>query len=92
MDVTVNGLPSGHRIWQPYELDITDALRPGANRMDIRVSGAPTQLFAPLPGESNPSNPLAFLHRKQDEERFNGLISAEIEFRVKAQSRKYCMT
>lgn len=78
MDVTVNGQSCGHRIWEPYELDVSEALRAGRNRIEIRVSGPPERLFAPLPGEGNYQNPLAFLRRMWDEEAGNGLLSASL--------------
>jgi len=36
-DVSVNGHACGVRIWHPYRFDITEALNPGTNRIDVRV-------------------------------------------------------
>jgi hypothetical protein len=36
--VVLNGKPVGIRLWPPYELDVTDNLRPGENVLEIRVA------------------------------------------------------
>jgi hypothetical protein len=78
MDVIVNDIECGHRVWEPYKLDISNAVKPGQNRIEIRVSGSPVQFFTPLPGEANGSNSLAFLQRVEDENKCSGLRSAFI--------------
>ncbi|MFI6878931.1 glycosylhydrolase-like jelly roll fold domain-containing protein [Streptomyces sp. NPDC050400] len=36
--VTVNGKEFGPALWAPYTVDVTDALKPGSNRIAVRVS------------------------------------------------------
>ena len=38
MEVWLNGQKVGVRCWQPFELDITDQLKQGENRLDIMVT------------------------------------------------------
>ncbi|WP_199566492.1 hypothetical protein [Streptomyces corynorhini] len=38
-DVTVNGTLTGRLVWSPWTSDVTDALRPGENRIEIVVRG-----------------------------------------------------
>jgi hypothetical protein len=38
--VTVNGKDAGALLLRPYEVDITDLVRPGENRLEIEVSNA----------------------------------------------------
>ncbi|NEB80469.1 glycoside hydrolase, partial [Streptomyces sp. SID14478] len=37
-EVTVNGTAVGTRLWQPYRVDVTEALRPGRNTVHVRVT------------------------------------------------------
>ncbi len=37
VDVSVNGTGCGTRIWHPYRFDVSKAVRPGANTLEIRV-------------------------------------------------------
>jgi hypothetical protein len=39
--VSVNGTPVGRLLWAPYRLDITDALQPGSNQIDVTVTNTP---------------------------------------------------
>jgi hypothetical protein len=39
--VSVNGTPAGRLLWAPYRLDITDALHPGSNQIDVTVTNTP---------------------------------------------------
>jgi hypothetical protein len=52
VEVFVNDERAGVRLWDPYELDVTDLLRPGENRLEIRVSNTPANL---LNAERRPS-------------------------------------
>jgi hypothetical protein len=36
-EVSVNGQPIGVRIWSPYRFDISEAMRPGANTIEVTV-------------------------------------------------------
>ena len=46
--VRVNGRSVGAIAWPPYELDITEALRDGVNRLEIQVTGSRRNLLGPL--------------------------------------------
>jgi hypothetical protein len=38
-EVSVNGKPVGGILWKPpFEADVTDALKPGANRLEIKIT------------------------------------------------------
>ncbi len=37
-EVSVNGKAAGTAVWRPYRFDITDLVRPGTNRLTIRVT------------------------------------------------------
>ncbi|MEU6844633.1 glycosylhydrolase-like jelly roll fold domain-containing protein [Streptomyces sp. NPDC046716] len=37
-EVTVNGTEFGPALWSPYTVDVTDGLKPGVNRIAVRVS------------------------------------------------------
>lgn len=39
--VTVNGTQVGRLLWEPYRLDVTDALHVGENRIDVTVTNTP---------------------------------------------------
>lgn len=45
--VDVNGKPAGHILWQPYRLDISDALRSGENTVSVAVMGSLKNLLGP---------------------------------------------
>ena len=47
--VIVNGKDCGTRITNPFEFDITAAVKPGKNRIDIRVANLPVNRFIGLP-------------------------------------------
>jgi len=46
--VRLNGQPVGAIAWQPYELDITDALKDGGNRLELEVMSSRRNLLGPL--------------------------------------------
>ena len=46
--VRANGRSVGAIAWPPYELDITEALRDGVNRLEIQVTGSRRNLLGPL--------------------------------------------
>ncbi|WIX88729.1 glycosylhydrolase-like jelly roll fold domain-containing protein [Amycolatopsis sp. DG1A-15b] len=37
-EVEINGKPAGSRLWPPYRLDVTAALRPGRTKLRVRVT------------------------------------------------------
>ena len=43
--VTVNGQVAGTRLWQPFEVDLTGLLRPGANALRIEVWNSLANLY-----------------------------------------------
>jgi hypothetical protein len=49
--VEVNGEPAGRLLWRPYRVDVTGALRPGANTIAVRV----TNTNANEHGQAQPS-------------------------------------
>ncbi len=38
LEVVVNGSSAGVRLWAPYDIDITDAVQPGENVLEMRVA------------------------------------------------------
>ena len=48
--VIVNGKPAGHVLHQPWECDVTEAIRPGANRIDVVVVGTLKNTLGPHHG------------------------------------------
>jgi alpha-L-rhamnosidase len=52
VEVFVNGVCAGVRLWHPYQLDVTALVRPGDNEIEIRVSNTPANL---LNAERRPS-------------------------------------
>ncbi|TCO54270.1 glycosylhydrolase-like jelly roll fold domain-containing protein [Actinocrispum wychmicini] len=56
-EIEINGAPLGSRLWPPYRLDVTPALRPGDNLVRVRVTNTganahgeqlPSGLFGPV--------------------------------------------
>jgi hypothetical protein len=45
LEVSVNGRPAGVRLWDPYEVDVTDLLVPGANEVAISVTNTLANLL-----------------------------------------------
>jgi hypothetical protein len=37
-EIEVNGKPAGSRLWSPYRVDVTAVLRPGRNKVRVRVT------------------------------------------------------
>jgi hypothetical protein len=46
--IRLNGQTVGAVAWPPHEIDITDALRPGSNRLEIEVMSGRRNLLGPL--------------------------------------------
>jgi hypothetical protein len=38
VDVSVNGRPAGAAVWRPFRVDITNLIRPGSNRLTLRIT------------------------------------------------------
>jgi len=50
VEVHINGQPAGTRLWEPYQFDLTGKLRPGANRLEIRITNSMANMMSgPLP-------------------------------------------
>ena len=49
--VIVNGQPAGHVVHQPWECDVTEAIRPGANRIEVTVVGTLKNTLGPHHGQ-----------------------------------------
>jgi hypothetical protein len=47
-EVRINGEGVGIIGWQPYELEVTDALQPGRNKVEVVVVGSLKNLLGPL--------------------------------------------
>ena len=52
LDVEVNGRSVGVRLWDPYEVDVTDTLVPGENEVTLRVANTPANLLNGVPRPS----------------------------------------
>lgn len=52
VEVLVNGQSAGVRLWPPYEVEITDWVRPGENTLELRVANTLINL---LEGVQRPS-------------------------------------
>jgi hypothetical protein len=48
MKIRVNGMEAGIVAWPPYEVDITDALADGRNRLEIEIVSSRRNLLGPL--------------------------------------------
>ena len=45
LEVLVNGQRAGVRLWEPYEVEVTDYLTPGDNVLELRVANTPINLL-----------------------------------------------
>jgi len=45
VEVVVNGSCAGVRLWDPYEIDVTELVRTGPNEIEVRVSNTPANLL-----------------------------------------------
>jgi len=50
--VSVNGQEVGVRLWEPYDVEVTDALRPGENEVALTVANTPANLLGANPRPS----------------------------------------
>jgi hypothetical protein len=51
-EIEVNDKRAGVRLWDPYQIDITELARPGSNKLVIRIANTPANL---LNGHARPS-------------------------------------
>ena len=47
LEVLVNGQRAAVRLWEPYEVELTDHLQPGENTLELRVANTPINLLKP---------------------------------------------
>jgi hypothetical protein len=52
VEVEVNGRPAGTLLWDPYEVDVTELVRPGPNEFAFRVANTPANLLGATPRPS----------------------------------------
>jgi hypothetical protein len=45
LEVLVNGQRAAVRLWEPYEVELTEHLRPGENTLELRVANTPINLL-----------------------------------------------
>jgi hypothetical protein len=50
-EVRVNGKPAGHLVSRPWELDVTESIRPGRNAVEIRIIGTLKNTLGPHHGQ-----------------------------------------
>ncbi len=51
LEVIVNGQSAGVRLWEPYQIEVTDLLKPGENTIEMLVANTLVNL---LEGSSGP--------------------------------------
>ena len=52
LEVIVNNQVAGVRLWEPYRVEVTDFVRPGANVLDLRVANTLVNLLEAVPRPS----------------------------------------
>lgn len=52
VEVAVNGATAGARLWRPWEVDVTEFLRPGHNLLELRVTNSMTGFMEASPRPS----------------------------------------
>jgi hypothetical protein len=57
VEVIVNGRTAGVRLWDPYEVEVTDLLAPGENEVAIAVTNTLANLLNGMDRPSGPSGP-----------------------------------
>lgn len=57
LEVVINGVSAGVRLWAPYEIDLTEYLRPGENRLELRVANTLINLLEAVPRPSGLAGP-----------------------------------
>jgi hypothetical protein len=45
LEVLVNDQSAGVRLWEPYQIEITDLLKPGENMLELRVANTLVNLL-----------------------------------------------
>jgi hypothetical protein len=57
LEVLVNGQRAAVRLWEPYEVELTDYLQPGENTLELRVANTPINLLEAVPRSSGLADP-----------------------------------
>ncbi len=57
LEVLVNGQRAAVRLWEPYEIELTDYLKPGDNTLELRVANTPINLLEAVPRPSGLAGP-----------------------------------
>jgi hypothetical protein len=63
VEVSVNGRMAGVRLWDPYEIEVTDLLKPGTNEVAIAVTNTLANLLNGVDRSSGLSGPPRLLAR-----------------------------
>jgi hypothetical protein len=45
LEVLINGQSAGVRLWEPYQIEVTDLLKPGENTIEMRVANTLVNLL-----------------------------------------------
>ena len=45
LEVLVNGQSAGVRLWEPYQVEVTELLKPGENTLELRVANTLVNLL-----------------------------------------------
>ncbi len=45
LEILVNGQAAGVRLWEPYQIEVTELLKPGENRIEMRVANTLVNLL-----------------------------------------------
>src|SRR5215213_472818 len=57
LEVLVNGQLAGVRLWEPYQIELTDHLQPGDNTLELRVANTPINLLEAVSRPSGLAGP-----------------------------------
>ena len=57
LEVLVNDQRAAVRLWEPYEIELTDYLKPGDNTLELRVANTPINLLEAVPRPSGLAGP-----------------------------------
>jgi len=57
LEVLVNGQRAGVRLWEPYQMELTEFLEPGSNTLELRVANTPINLLEAVPRPSGLAGP-----------------------------------
>lgn len=78
VEVKVNGTLLATRLWAPYTVDLTSAMRVGANVIELAVTNTVSDLLRPWASEMELNNPQAFLSRNNRQYPDSGLQAVKV--------------